>query len=123
MLPKEALPTFEGAKEVNFWIPNEEAADLQNRYKAKYGEVLLRDNGMGYFGIQVLAQAIKNCGKLTGDLAADRSCIRDGLEKVDMTIPGLGQVKFDDHHQAHYPMFITTIKNGKVEIITRVPTS
>ncbi len=122
LLQKEALPIFEGAKEVNFWIPNPEAGDLQDRYKAKYGEVMLRDNGMGYFGIKVLEQAIKNCGRLTGDVVADRACIRDGLEKVDMNLPGLGRIKFDDHHQTHYPMFITAIRNGKVVVLSRVPT-
>jgi branched-chain amino acid transport system substrate-binding protein len=122
LLQKEALPIFEGAKEVNFWIPNPDAGDLQDRYKAKYGEVMLRDNGMGYFGIKVLEQAIKNCGKITGGVVADRACIRDGLEKVDMNLAGLGRIKFDDHHQAHYSMFITAIRNGKVVILNRVPT-
>lgn len=122
LLPDEVKPLFEDAKEVVFYAVTEESADLAAKYRDKFGEAFNRDNGMGYFGMQVLAQAIKNCGEISGDLKADRACIRDGLEAVSIDIPGIGHVEFDDHHQAHYPMFITTIQNGEAVVIDRVPT-
>ena len=122
LVPEEARYLLEGAKEVNFWAPNPDAGDLAGRFDAMYGDVLNRDNAMGYFGIQVIAEAIENCGEITGDVVADRACIRDGLAEVSMDVAGLGHVEFDDHHQAHYAMFISTIQDGEVQIIERVPT-
>jgi branched-chain amino acid transport system substrate-binding protein len=122
LLSPEAKPLMEGAKEVVFFALSDDVKDIGDRFKAKFNETMNRDNGMGYLGLQVLAEAIKNCGKFTGDLAADRACIRDGLQKVKMDIKGLGHIEFDDHNQAHYPMFITTIKDGEAVVIERVPT-
>jgi branched-chain amino acid transport system substrate-binding protein len=122
LLPEEAKPLFEGAKEVVFYAITPENAELAENYGEKFGETFNRDNGMGYFGMQVLAEAIKNCGDFSGDLVADRACIREGLAEVSMDIPGIGHIEFDDHHQAHYPMFITTIQDGEAVVIDRVPT-
>jgi branched-chain amino acid transport system substrate-binding protein len=38
--------------------------------------------GLTYDAIQLFVQALQNCGELTGDLAKDRECIRDGLAAI-----------------------------------------
>jgi branched-chain amino acid transport system substrate-binding protein len=121
LLTPEILPLFEGAKEVNHWAPNPEAQFLADAYFAKYGETIRRDPGNGYFGMLVIAEAIKNCGVITGDLAVDRACVRDALDVLDIYLTGFGQVKFDDHNQNRYDMYIAGIENGKVVVLQRVP--
>ena len=108
----------DGAKEANFWAPNEATKDLANRYQARFKEPLTRTSGMGYFGAQTLLQAMKT---IKGDINA--KSIRDALEKIDFNLPGLGQVKFDDHHQVHYPMYILAVQNCQVNILETVPTN
>lgn len=107
----------EGAKEANFWAPNPESEDLANRYKAKFGDELTRTAGMGYFGAKTLFAAMEN---IDGEI--NRQSIRDALEKVDLDLPGLGHVSFDDHHQAHYPMFINGVKDCKIVVLETVST-
>lgn len=120
LTPEEAMPLFEGAMQVSTWSANPEASDFIDKWMKKYGEGPGQDNGMGYYGMQVLIEGIKNCGKITGDLQVDRACIRDGLSKVDIEIAGLGHVKFDDHNQAHFPMFVNVVENGKVVVKERI---
>ncbi|TMI83341.1 MAG: ABC transporter substrate-binding protein [Bacillati bacterium ANGP1] len=107
----------QGAKEVNFWVPGPTARSLANRYQARFNEPLNRDAGMGYFGAETLIAAMKD---IKGDIT--RKSIRDALERVNVTISGLGHVQFDDHHQAHYPMYILQIWNGMVRILETIPT-
>jgi branched-chain amino acid transport system substrate-binding protein len=107
----------QGAEEVNFWAPSPLARSLANRYQARFNEPLNRDAGMGYFGAQTLIQAMKN---VKGDI--NRKAIRDALEKVNFTVSALGRVSFDDHHQAHYPMYVLQIWNGMVRILETIPT-
>jgi branched-chain amino acid transport system substrate-binding protein len=107
-----------GAKEANFWAPNEATKDLANRYQARFKEPLTRTSGMGYLGAQTLLQAMKT---IQGDINA--KSIRDAMEKLDFNLPGLGQVKFDDHHQVHYPMYILSVQNCQVNILETVPTN
>jgi len=72
---------------------------------------------MGYFGAKTLMQAVSMInGRVTP------AAIRSALEKVNFDIPGLGHVQFDSHHQAHYPMAVTGIVNGKIVNLATVPT-
>jgi branched-chain amino acid transport system substrate-binding protein len=109
----------DGIKEATFWAPGLPASKyLEDKYKAKYNEPLTRVNGMGYFGAKVIMQAIS---LVSGPVTP--ASIRNALEKVSFDLPGLGHVKFDDHHQAHYPMVIDGIVDGKIVNIEVVPTS
>jgi branched-chain amino acid transport system substrate-binding protein len=107
----------EGAKEANFWAPNPDSQDLADRYKAKFGDELTRTAGMGYYGAKTLFAAMEAV-----DGTIDRQSIRDALEAVDIDLPGLGHVNFDDHHQAHYPMYINGVQDCEVVALETVPT-
>jgi branched-chain amino acid transport system substrate-binding protein len=107
----------EGAKEANFWAPNPESQDIADRYKAKFGDELTRTAGMGYYGAMTLFAAMDSI-----DGTIDRQAIRDALETVDIDLPGLGHVNFDDHHQAHYPMYINGVQDCAVVALETVPT-
>ncbi|MFQ5812340.1 MAG: ABC transporter substrate-binding protein, partial [Anaerolineae bacterium] len=53
-----------------------------DRYNAKYGYVPDDVAALTWDTALIVQQAIQDCGKLTGDLAADRKCIRDALAKI-----------------------------------------
>ncbi len=51
-------------------------------FKAKYGRPPSDVGALAYDAAQILLQAIKNTGGLTGDLAKDRDAIKDQLAKI-----------------------------------------
>jgi branched-chain amino acid transport system substrate-binding protein len=84
-------------------------------YKAMWGREPRATAAMPYYGIYVIAEAIKIAG------SDDRAAIRDALTKVDMQIPEIGPVKFDDHNQAHPDLFINQWKDGTIIALQRSP--
>lgn len=52
------------------------------KYKEKFGVDPDSVAGLTYDAMYLFAQAAQNCGKLTGNLAQDRKCIRDGLAAI-----------------------------------------
>jgi branched-chain amino acid transport system substrate-binding protein len=53
-----------------------------DNYKAKYGYVPDDVAALTWDAFNLAKQAMQDCGKITGDLAADRTCVRDALAKV-----------------------------------------
>jgi branched-chain amino acid transport system substrate-binding protein len=108
---------WNGAKEVNRWAPS--GSQLEVDYMEMWGREPRVTGALPYYGVYVLAEALEICGEITGDLAADRACLRDALEQVDITFPELGHVVFDDHNQAHPDMFITQWQDGEIALLER----
>jgi branched-chain amino acid transport system substrate-binding protein len=53
-----------------------------DRYNAKYGYVPDDVGALTWDAMGIAQQAIQDCGNLTGDLKADRKCVRDALAKI-----------------------------------------
>jgi len=53
-----------------------------DRYKAKYGYVPDDVGALTWDAMRIAQKAIQNCGKITGDIKADRKCVRDALAKI-----------------------------------------
>jgi len=53
-----------------------------DRYNAKHGYVPDDVGALTWDAMKLVEQAIKDCGAITGDLAADRKCVRDALAKI-----------------------------------------
>ncbi|MDD2695168.1 MAG: ABC transporter substrate-binding protein [Anaerolineales bacterium] len=53
-----------------------------DRYNAKHGYVPDDVAALTWDAIRIAAQAIQDCGTITGDLDADRKCARDALAKI-----------------------------------------
>jgi branched-chain amino acid transport system substrate-binding protein len=105
---------WNGAKEANRWAPA--GSELEQRYRTRWGREPRVLAVLPYYGIVVLAEAIKMAG------SDDRTAVRDALIKINMNIPEIGPVKFDANHQAHHDMFITQWDNGTVKAVSRQPT-
>jgi branched-chain amino acid transport system substrate-binding protein len=53
-----------------------------DRYNAKYGYVPDDVAALTWDAMGIVQRAIQDCGNITGDLKADRQCVRDALAKV-----------------------------------------
>lgn len=53
-----------------------------DRYQAKYGYIPDDVAALTWDSMLIVQQAIQACGKITGDLAADRKCIRDAMAQI-----------------------------------------
>ncbi len=53
-----------------------------DEYNAKYGYVPADVAALTWDAFRIVEQAIKDCGQITGDLAADRQCVRDAMAKI-----------------------------------------
>ena len=53
-----------------------------DRYRQKYGYVPDDVGALTWDALGLVQAAIQNCGKLTGDIKADRRCVRDGMSRI-----------------------------------------
>jgi branched-chain amino acid transport system substrate-binding protein len=53
-----------------------------DRYQAKYGYIPDDVAALTWDSMLIVQQAIQACGKITGDLEADRKCIRDAMAQI-----------------------------------------
>jgi branched-chain amino acid transport system substrate-binding protein len=56
--------------------------DFIDRYNAKYGYVPDDVAALTWDAMGIVQTAIQDCGKISGDLKADRKCVRDALAKI-----------------------------------------
>jgi branched-chain amino acid transport system substrate-binding protein len=108
----------DGLVEASQWFPGMPDTDyVAKAVKARYGEDMNVNLGLGYFGGTTLIRAMS---LIKGDITP--TSVADALRKVDFDLPGFGRVKFDAHNQAHPYMFVVGIVDGKIKIISRVIT-
>jgi branched-chain amino acid transport system substrate-binding protein len=67
--------------------------------------------------VPALEIALKKTGK------ADRASIRAALTEVDVKDSPLGPIKFDANHQAWINMILIEMRDGKIRILEKLPTS
>jgi len=69
-----------------------------DRYEAAYGYVPDDVAALTWDSMNIIRQAIQNCGMIAGDITADRTCVRDAMASIrsfhgitgDMTFTGGG---------------------------------
>jgi branched-chain amino acid transport system substrate-binding protein len=70
--------------------------DYIDRYNEKYGYVPDDVGALTYDALNIVKQAIQDCGEITGDIAADRQCVRDAMANIE-EFPGItGNMTFTD---------------------------
>jgi branched-chain amino acid transport system substrate-binding protein len=67
-----------------------------DKYMAKYGDEPSDVAALTWDSMGIVVQALENCGNITGNLAADRECIRDGMKAVANFNGVTGDMHFDD---------------------------
>jgi branched-chain amino acid transport system substrate-binding protein len=67
-----------------------------DKYNAEYGYVPDDVGALTWDALNIVKQAIQDCGEITGDLAADRKCIRDAMASIE-EFPGItGNMTFTE---------------------------
>ena len=90
------------------------AEDLNNRYKAKYGDDITGNGAYAYQAGWVIADALERAGK------ADREALREALAKTDMKkgpnmVLPTDRIFFDkDGQNPNAPLFIVQVQNGEL---------
>jgi branched-chain amino acid transport system substrate-binding protein len=65
-------------------------------YNAEYGYVPDDVGALTWDALNIVKTAIQNCGEITGDLSADRECIRDAMANIE-EFPGItGNMTFTE---------------------------
>ena len=111
----------DGVIEASYWI-NTLDADWDKKWTERY-KVPPRIHGslaaitLKWAVVPALEIALKKHGK------ADRKTIRDALEEVDVKESPLGPIKFDANHQAWINMILIEMRDGKIRILEKLPTS
>jgi branched-chain amino acid transport system substrate-binding protein len=67
-----------------------------DRYNAKHGYVPDDVGALTWDTFKLVEQAIKDCGTITGDLAADRQCVRDAIARIRDFDGITGQMTFTE---------------------------
>ncbi len=109
----------DGIIEATLWTPGTDP-ELDKLWDKRWGGKPTTHGAMAFYGVHIIAEAVKIAVK---DGMPTRKSIRDALEKVDFSIPAMGRVKFDDHHQAYTNMVIHEVRDGKVVLKQRIQTA
>lgn len=67
-----------------------------DKYNAKYGYVPDDVGALTWDAMNIVKMAIENCGVITGDIKADRACVRDAMANIK-EFPGItGNMTFNE---------------------------
>jgi branched-chain amino acid transport system substrate-binding protein len=70
--------------------------DFIDEYNAKYGYVPDDVAALTWDSLNIVKQAIQDCGTITGDIATDRQCVRDAMANIK-EFPGItGNMTFTE---------------------------
>ncbi|MGH3142330.1 MAG: ABC transporter substrate-binding protein [Gaiellales bacterium] len=84
-----------------------------DKFEARVGETPSDVGALTWDAMRLVEQAIENCGQLTGDLAADRECVRDGLAAIREFQGITGEMSFERTGDPTKCMVIATVVNGE----------
>ncbi len=101
---------------------NQQSIDLNNAYKAIYGENMTGNGMDGYQGVYVLAKALENAG------TADRAKLRDAIANVklvagtDRVVIPTKEISFSpDGEIKDAPLYVVQIQNGAFQTLYPLP--
>ncbi len=89
-------------------------AEFIDAFNARHGEVPSDVGALTWDAMGLAAQAMQNCGAITGDTAADRACIRDGLASISNFEGITGAMTFDEQGDPIKCAVIVQIQGGEV---------
>ncbi|HLA98605.1 MAG TPA: ABC transporter substrate-binding protein [Anaerolineales bacterium] len=84
-----------------------------DKFNAKYGYIPGDVAALTWDAMRLAVQAMQNCGTITGTLADDRACIRDGLASIKDFEGITGNMTFDEQGDPIKCAVIVEIKGGE----------
>lgn len=94
--------------------------DFIDKFTARHGEVPSDVGALTWDSMLLTVQALQNCGTLTGDLAVDRTCVRDGLAGITDFEGITGKMTFDEQGDPIKCAVIVQIQDGEVSFYESV---
>jgi branched-chain amino acid transport system substrate-binding protein len=85
--------------------------DFIDKFNAKNGEIPSDVGALTWDAMLLVVQALKNCGEISGDLAQDRTCIRDGMAEISNFEGITGNMTFDEQGDPIKCAVIVKIEN------------
>ncbi len=85
-----------------------------DQFNARHNEIPSDVGALTWDSMLLVAQALQNCGTLTGDLAVDRACVRDGMAAISDFEGITGTMTFDDEGDPIKCAVIVQIQDGEV---------
>jgi len=89
--------------------------DFIDKFNEKYSYIPGDVAALTWDAMRLAVQAMQNCGEITGDLAADRTCIRDGLASIKDFDGITGKMTFDEQGDPIKCAVIVEIKGGEFQ--------
>lgn len=89
-------------------------------FNERHGEVPSDVGALTWDSMRLMAQAMQNCGNITGDLAADRACVRDGLAAISNFDGITGEMTFNEQGDPIKCAVIVQIQGGEVSFYDSV---
>jgi len=81
-------------------------------YKADYGELPDEPAALTWDAVRVFLQAVKDTGKLSGNLLADRKAVRDAIVNIKNFDGATGEMTFNESGDPNKCAVIVKIENG-----------
>lgn len=84
-----------------------------DKYDEAYGYIPGDVAALTWDSMRIVVEALQKCGEITGDLAADRACIRDGMAGIKDFAGITGGMTFNDEGDPIKCAVIVVIKGGE----------
>lgn len=85
-----------------------------DKFNARHNEIPSDVGALTWDSMRITVQALQNCGNLTGNLANDRACIRDGMAAIENFAGITGEMTFDEQGDPIKCAVIVQIQDGDV---------
>ena len=91
-----------------------------DKFTARHNEVPSDVGALTWDSMQLVVQALQNCGELTGDLEQDRACVREGMAAISDFEGITGKMTFDNEGDPIKCAVIVQIQDGGVNFYESV---
>lgn len=85
-----------------------------DKFNARHGEIPSDVGALTWDSMQLVVQALQNCGAISGNLEEDRTCIRDGMAAISDFEGITGTMTFDEQGDPIKCAVIVQIQGGEV---------
>lgn len=91
-----------------------------DKFNERHNEIPSDVGALTWDSMSLAIQALQNCGTITGDLAVDRACVRDGLASIKDFEGITGNMTFDDQGDPIKCAVIVQIQDSEVSFFESV---
>ncbi|MEX1018388.1 MAG: ABC transporter substrate-binding protein [Litorilinea sp.] len=89
-------------------------AEFIDKFSERHGEIPSDVGALTWDSMSLVVAALENCGTITGDLAQDRACVRDGMAAISDFVGITGEMTFDEQGDPVKCAMIVQIQDGEV---------